>query len=94
VRNLKLSICFILVLFLSACDGAVKNFVESAIPTKKNKEPVQSSSPIGIKVSPGRLEATSADISAEANVTATRHVMQAADLSIQMGISRTRVTTQ
>jgi hypothetical protein len=82
-----------MVLFLSACDAAVKNFVDGAVP-KRSNEPVQSSSAVGVKVSPGRLEASSADISAEATVTPTRHVMQAADLSVQMGISRTRITTQ
>ena len=81
-----------MIFFLGACDASVKSFVEGAIP--KNRGPVQSSSPLGVKVSPGKLEATSADISAEANVTPTRHVMQSADVSIHMGISRTRVTTQ
>lgn len=76
---------------ISACDSQIKKFVEGAVP-KQNSELTQSSSQVGIKLSPGRLEASSADISAEANITPTRQVMTSTDISVHVGVSRTRVT--
>ncbi len=77
---------------LSACDKQIQNYVAGARP--KTKEPAQSSSSNAIKISPGRLEATSSDISAEANITPNRKILNSADVSARIGVSRTRVTNQ
>lgn len=75
----------------AGCDKQIQKFVERAVP-KQQEELLQSSSSVGIKLSPGHLEATSADISATANITPTRQIMTSTDVSAQIGISRTRVT--
>ena len=80
-----------LTISVSACDSKIKKFVEGAVPNK-NTEIAQTNYEVGIKLSPGRLEAASADISAEANITPTRKVMTSADISARVGISRTRVS--
>lgn len=76
----------------TACDKQVENYVKKALPDAQTDDEIQSSSPIGLKISPGRLEATSADVSMEANITPTRQIMTSPDVSASIGIGRIRVT--
>lgn len=81
---------------LSACDGAVTNFVRDAkppvaeLPSLPADPPPTTSdgSSNGIKVSPGRLVATSADLQLEATVTVTRRKLSAPDMGAEITIQR------
>lgn len=74
----------------TGCDATVTDFVKKAKRAERDVPP-QSNSPNGIKFSPGKLEAASADIAAEATVTPTNQLMQGGGISARVGISRTRV---
>lgn len=94
LKSVSKLVAIVFVVFsTAACDSQIQKFVEGAVPKKRN-DGNQSSAPNGVKISPGRLEAASTDISAEANITPNRHVSSSADISIKMGMSKTRVTNQ
>lgn len=78
----------------SACDSAVTNFVRDAkppvadLPSLPGDPVVTEGSSNGVKVSPGRLVATSADLQLEATVTVTRRRLTAPDLGAEISIQR------
>lgn len=92
MKRLILTLTFLssLAFATTGCDATVTEFVKKAKRADRDV-PEQSSSPNGIKFSPGKLEATSADIAAEATVTPTNQLMQGGGISARVGISRTRV---
>lgn len=81
---------------LSACDGAVTSFVNGARPTKESPTITDEPAPVqpaanGIKITPGRLIATSADLQMEATVSVTRRRLSASDLNAEITLHRSPV---
>lgn len=92
MKRFALIVCSIgFIALATGCDASVTNFVKKARPAGDRTVPPQSSSPNGIKFSPGKMEATSVDIAVEATVTPTNQFMTGGGMSARVGISRTRV---
>lgn len=87
----------ILGLALMGCDASVTDFVKGGGDPLRDpdlKTPplapiaVASSDIVGFKVSPGRMTATSADISLDATVSPTNRILSTTDMSMSVTISR------
>jgi hypothetical protein len=80
---------------LTACNAPVTDFVKGAKPGNLTPTPstvTANNGPMALKVSPGKLDATAADLAVIGNVTATNRKLSGGGISMQITLSRGRVT--
>jgi hypothetical protein len=79
---------------VTGCNKAVQSFVQhdapSIAPPAAVDPTIYAPSQTAVKVSPGGGTVSASDMSASVTATPTRKILTSADISAQVGISRTR----
>lgn len=82
----------ILALFiLTACDGAIKDYVGGATPAAPTPQPSTELPASGaVRLSPGYMKATDQGVGMEANITTTKKVVSGGGISAELTMGRSR----
>ena len=92
LRIVRLIALLALVQFLAACNSQVTDFIKGAEPLQNT--PVVTGT-MGLKISPGKMQAASTDTSIQATVTTTNRAFSVgSDMAAQLNINLNRVSPQ